>query len=551
MRKIKNRRFMTLLSFLIAAMFFFSSCGSQTQTNQTKEETKENVTKTEDTGKTETEPAKEQVPAEDLTRTGGLKLPLVSEPVTLTWMVPSDVENLNDLPVIKEISKRTGITLDLMPYPKKSYVEKLNTMIGSGNLPDIVNGISLAEANAYGQMGAFADITEYLEELPNFKALFVDDRENNWVMYSWASDSGSVYKWPIYGLSRDVNHGLMYRADIFEKLGIKPWTNTEEFYDALVKLKEAYPDSYPFSSKNGANIFRNLGRYWNVSDSRFPFFYDETDGQWKFAGTSPVYKDMLDLMKKMYQNGLLDLEFLTDTQDSWSAKITNDKSFVFWDWIGRMSLFKGQVGDANPDFDLEFGHPIGSGKQNTLAKVESFGPTVTKGKNELAALKLLDYLTSPEGSELFTIGIVGENVKFDETGKPVYPELKDEPLIDINLLESRYGMWIEGSYVRPDHRSVYYNYTEAEQKAQDMANKTSGYNPADPELKLTDEETESYAGIVTKLTQELQTFSSKYVTDDSFGDKEWEAFGQSAESMDLSTALKILNDAQARFNGSK
>ena len=84
-----------------------------------------------------------------------------------------------------------------------------------------------------------------------------------------------------------------------------------------------------------------------------------------------------------------------------------------------------------------------------------------------------------------------------------------------------------------------------------MANKTSGYNPADPELKLTDEETESYAGIVTKLTQELQTFSSKYVTDDSFGDKEWEAFGQSAESMDLSTALKILNDAQARFNGSK
>lgn len=484
----------------------------------------------------------------DLERTGGLTLPVVDEPTTITWMVPSDVEGLNDLPVIQELSRRTGITIELMPYPKKSFREKLNTMIGSGKLPDIVNGVTLPEANSYGQVGAFADITDYLDELPNFKKLIVDNPDNSYILYSWSGDDGSLFKWPIYGLSRDVNHGLLYRADIFEKLDIKPWTTTEEFYDALMAMKQAYPDSYPFASKNGAKLFMNLAKYWNVSDNRFPFFYDEADGQWKFAGQSKSYKEMLDLLKKMYENGLLDPEFLTDTQDSFSAKMTTDRAFVTWDWIGRMSLLDGQVGDANPDFDLQFARPIGEGKQHSLPKIESFGPVVSKGKNELAALKLLDYLTSPEGSELYTVGIEGVNVEFDENGKPVYPELKDEPLVDVNLLEQKYGMWIEGCYVRPDPRSVYYNYTDAEQAAQDLCNNETGYNPNDPELKLTDEETETYAAILVKVTQEIETFSAKYVTDSSYGDAQWKEFGESAEAMGVNDALKILNDAQKRFD---
>lgn len=481
-------------------------------------------------------------------RTGGLALPLVDEPVTITWMVPSDVENLNGLPVLEEIAKRTGITINMMPYPSKSYSEKLNTMIGSGSLPDIVNGMILADTNAYGQMGAFADITDYLDELPNFRSLYVDDEENNWLMYSWASDDGSVYKWPIYGLSRDVNHGLLYRADVFEELGIPAWTNTGEFYDALVKVKEAYPDSYPFASKNGVNIFRDFSKYWNVADNRYPFYFDEADGQWKFTGTSDGFKELLDLMKDMYAEGLLDPEFLTDTQDSWAAKMTTDKAFVTWDWIGRMSLFSAQVGDAMPGYDLQFGLPIGTGKQHSLPKIDNFGPTVTAGENELVALKLLDYLSSPEGSELYTIGIEGEIFEFDAEGHPVYPALADEALIDIKLLEREYGMWVEGCYVRPDHRSVYYNYTPAEQAAQDLCNDVAGYNPNDPELKLTDQETEAYADALLKVTKELETFASKYVTDKSYGDAQWQAFVDGAPAMGVDDALEILNAAQVRFD---
>ncbi|MCT6985924.1 hypothetical protein M1723_25330, partial [Salmonella enterica subsp. enterica serovar Senftenberg] len=65
-------------------------------------------------------------------------------------------------------------------------------------------------------------------------------------------------------------------------------------------------------------------------------------------------------MKKLYNEGLLDPEFMTDTDDSWTAKMTSgNKSFVTYDWIGRLDLFYNQVKDQNPNYDLRYGNPVG------------------------------------------------------------------------------------------------------------------------------------------------------------------------------------------------
>ncbi len=482
--------------------------------------------------------------------TGGLSLPLTDKPVTLTWMVPADVENLNDLPVIKEISRRTGINLNMIPYPKKSYPEKLDTIMAGGDLPDIINGIALAQTNEYGKVGAFANLMDYVDVLPNFKSLIIDNPDNSWVTFAWATEDGAVYRWPIYGLNRDVNHGILYRADIMEELGLEPWTDVDGFYNALVKMKEAYPDSYPFSSKNGENLFRDLARYWNISDGRYPFFYDEADGQWKFTGATAQYLELLDLLKKMYDNALLDPEFLTDTQDSWSAKMTTNRSFVAWDWVDRMNLLAAQVKDTMPQFNLKFANPIGSGKQHPLALIDNWGPSVAAGPNEELALKLLDYMFSPEGSELFTIGIEGETFTWNENGVPYYPGVEDQSSITVDGLTELYGMWIEGAYVRPDRRSIYYQYSSNVQEAQDIGHKV-GFNERDPMIVMTDAENETFTEIFTQLEKEIKAFSAKYVTDPSYGSEQRDAFLKAAEGMRLQEALDILNAAQARFDEQK
>lgn len=484
--------------------------------------------------------------------TGGLKLPIVDKPTTITWMLDSANTNLSDSMVVKEIEKRTGIKLDIQAYTSQTYNDKLKLVVASGKLPDIFYLLPLEETNKLGLQGALTPINKYLNDLPNFKKLYVDNKENNWVMKSYSDDKNNMYTWPIYGLQRDVNHGFLYRKDVFDKLGIKEWTNTDEFYQALKKLKEANPDSYPYASKTKENIFKDWAYGWGIGGVSAPAFYDEKTKSWKLATTQPEYKAMLDFMKKLYNEGLIDPEFITDTDASWTAKMTtNNKSFVTFDWIGRLELFAKQVKAQNPDYNLRYGNPVGpTGNIRSLPKIDNMRLVVTNNDKKEIALKLLDYLTSPSGSSLVTMGIEGETYNL-MNGKPVYPELKDVTTVDITALEMKYGMWLGSMYLRPDKRSVYYNFTEKEQEAQDKIIKGNKFEALDPVLKFTDEETKSAAEFRAALDKAANEFSTKYLMKKEFGDAQWEEWKQTAVKLGATKYVEAFNSAQKRFDEAK
>ncbi|RJE87634.1 extracellular solute-binding protein [Paenibacillus sp. 1011MAR3C5] len=481
--------------------------------------------------------------------TGGLTLPLVDKPTTLTWMLVSD-NPVNDKMIVKEIEKRTGIKLNIQNYSSATYQDKLRVTLASGKLPDIFHGLKPAELKKIGQQNAVVAINDYTDMLPNFKKLYID--ENPSVIASHGDQNGKLYSWPIYNMNRDVNHGMMFRKDIFDKHGIPEWTNTDEFYEALKKLKELYPNSYPMASKTKEYIFRDLAYGWGLGSANYPAYYDEAEKLWKFASTQPKHKEMLDFLKKLYDEKLLDPEFLTDTPDSWTSKMTTDKSFVTWDWIGRLDLFYNQISAENPEYDMRYANPIGpTGNIRTLAKIDTnFGIAVANNQNKEAALKLLDYLTSPSGAALVTLGVEGETFNFDENGKPVYPELTDVPLIDIKVLEDRYGLWLEGMYLAPDRRSVYYNFTEKEQEAQDKILSANKFEPMDPELNLTDEEIAIAAEYQVALEKAANEFNAKYILNKSYGEKEWTEWQKTAEKLGASKYMEVYNAAQKRLDAS-
>ncbi|WP_309118286.1 extracellular solute-binding protein [Paenibacillus sp.] len=491
-------------------------------------------------------PAAEEDTSSQYGDTGGIKLPIVDEPTTLTWMLVSE-NPANDKLIAKEIEKRTGITLDLQTYSSTTYQDRLRVVVASGQLPDIFHGLPFAELKKIGQQGAVVAINDYADMLPNFKKLYID--ENPWVVKSYGDEAGKLYSWPIYNMNRDVNHGWMYRKDIFDKLGIPEWTNTDEFYEAMKKVKEAYPDSFPIASKTKDGIFRDWGYGWGVSGASYPMYYDEAAKTWKFAPAQAEFKDMLDFMKKLYNEGLLDPEFLTDTPDSWTAKLTTDKAFVTWDWIGRLDLFYNQVKDQYPTYDMRYANPVGpTGNVRTLPKIDvNFGITVANNDKKEIALKLLDYLTSPSGAALVTLGVEGETFNFDADGKPVYPELADVPLVDIKVLEDKYGLWLEGMYLNPDRRSVYYNFTEKEQEAQDKIVSQNKFEALDPVLNFSDDENATIAELQVTLMKEAAEFSAKYILDKAYGDAQWSEWQQNAEKAGASQLTEVFNAAQARF----
>ncbi|GGD82534.1 extracellular solute-binding protein [Paenibacillus nasutitermitis] len=534
-----SRSFFRITLILSLVITILAACSGKTNENATNTTTNTDA------------PSDKPAATEDLTNkygdTGGLKLPLVDKPTTINWMLVSE-NPANDKLIAKEIEKRTGITLNIITTPSATFQDKLRVTMASGKLPDIFHGITPSELKKLGQQKAVVAINDYLDILPNFKKLYIE--QNDWVVKSFGDENGKMYSWPIYNMNRDVNHGFLYRKDIFEKNNIPEWTDTDGFYQALKKLKEIYPASYPFASSRKANIFKDIAYGWGIGGLDYPMYYDETTKTWKFAPTQPENKEMLTFMKKLYNEGLIDPEFLTDTPDSWTSKMTTDKAFVTFDWIGRLDLFYNQVKSQIPDFNLRYANPVGpTGNIRTLPKIDAnWSITVANNENKEAALKLLDYLTSPSGAALVTLGVEGETFNFDANGKPVYPELEDVPLVDIKVLEDRYGLWLEGMYLNPDRRSVYYNYTEKEQEAQDKILSAKKFEPLDPVLNFTDAETATIAELQTSLQKAAEEFNTKFVLDKTYGDQQWEAWLKNADKLGASKLAEIFNVAQERFD---
>ena len=480
--------------------------------------------------------------------TGGLKLPLDINDTVITTVVSSEY-NLNESYFAESIRKATGVNFQIDSSPSSTMTQKLRVLLAGGDIPDIMPMIgTIDDMNEFGMQGAFEPVTPYIDELPNFKKIFVDG-EANWVMKSYQAIDKNIYMIPNYEVNRMVNHGMLYRKDIFDKHGIKMWNNLDEFYEVLKKLKELYPNSTPFVSKNAEGIVGKLGTGWGLVNE--DLFYNEETGVWKYSDTQPETRVILDLLKKLYTEGLLDVEFLTCTQAAWTQKMTQrDKAFVTFDWIGRLDMFKEQTKDTIPEYDLRWANPIGPRKTVKTLDLVSAGHAIGKSKNSLLAMKLCDFLLSPAGAQVATIGIEGETFEINSRGYASFPELDGEAKVNtIDEIGDKYGMF--QLYKRADRRASYFDYTEREREAQEYAEEKAHMEPLDPKLTFTAEEMEIKAKYMSGLKKATKEFYVQYIMNPASGDKEWNEWLEKAERNGVSKLEKVYNDAQKRYDALK
>ena len=441
----------------------------------------------------------------------------------------------------------TGVNFKLVPIPSASAKEKLSVLAASKQLPDIVgNGMDINEANDLAVQGAFASVEDYIDKLPNFKKTFVDDESRNWVFKSYAATDGKLYGFYGWDWNRDINtNATMYRKDIFDKHGLTMWHNPDEFYETLKKLKELYPDSTPYTTKQGDGLFKALSVSWGM-EAHEPY-YNESKKQWFYTDIQPEYKEMLDFIKKCYDEKLFDPEVITNTQAAWTAKMTQaDKAFVTTDWIGRMEMFKEQTKDTVPDYDLRFANPIGPVQVMRQAKQLCWARYVSRNDKAETAFKLLDFCLSPTGKELITMGIEGETYEIGEDGMAKYLEFDHTP--SSSELSEKYGMFLEGMYLSFDRRSAYFQFTEREQEAQDFAKDPAHISPTDPILAFTPEEQKILTEYSSNLDKAGREFATKYILGTETGDAAWKAWVERAKKDGADAIIKIYNDAQKRYD---
>lgn len=355
-----------------------------------------------------------------------------------------------DWPVWKYIKEKTGVTLNIQVPPDALLDNALNLTVASGNMPDMLYTQSKKTADKFGQQGALVNILDYVNEMPNLKKWmqqFPTDTQNA------MSSDGKMYIFPNHGIGETNRMNWMYREDIFKKNGLSAPATWDELYDTLKKLKQAYPDSYPFAWRSGLQYLRNLAPAFATGsdDGANDVYYDFDKKEWRYGPIEDNFKKMITYLNKFYKEGLIPPDFLTIDTKQWQDLMSTDRAFVTVDYISRVDFYNLPMRKQNPQYNLLFmptpaGWPGGPQKNAYTQFLENGMMVTSTSKNIKDIMQFMDFYYSEEGRTLVSWGKPGETYK-EENGKKQFTG----GYADVSDMRKKTGLSTDGTYTWFDY----------------------------------------------------------------------------------------------------
>ncbi|GAB2868486.1 extracellular solute-binding protein [Streptomyces deserti] len=236
----------------------------------------------------------------------------------------------------KELTKRTGVTLKPVAVPLADYEKKRSVLIGSGDAPFLIPKTYHPSEVAFVSSGAILPVSDYVHLMPNFR-----DKVRKWKLEpeldSIRQSDGKYYLLP--GLHEKVRSGysLSLRTDVLDKLGLSLPATWDEVYEVFKAIREEYPDRYPFSDRWSTNtpypaaaLFSYLGQAYGVRAgwTYNSISWDANAQKFVFTGATDGFRQMIEYVRKLVAEKLVDPESFTQTDDEAIQKLLGEKSFA-------------------------------------------------------------------------------------------------------------------------------------------------------------------------------------------------------------------------------
>ena len=317
--------------------------------------------------------------------------------------IPDDYSKINNA-VNQYIAKTypdANVELDLKLFGPADYANKIQLAQQSGTPMDIFIPLALQSAIAQNQC---ADITDILDTYgKDLKAILEKDFGTD--AFSTVSKNGRIYSVPI-NKAVVLTPTFIFDKDMFTATGISADT-IKSIWDLdpiFAKIKELYPDVYPYSSINaiGANGTSGLGYVMAGAEKIDPLGDSLMSGV--IAGCtfgdsgkvvnlyeSEQFLKYVNLMRDWYQKGYLPKDMATSTSTAPELAAAG-KLFCtvgsYADASGGPDVGKLWQALTNKNFD---GKSVGTFYMDTSAASMSMCVSSTSASPE-AAVKLLNIL---------------------------------------------------------------------------------------------------------------------------------------------------------------
>ncbi|WP_153462997.1 sugar ABC transporter substrate-binding protein [Sediminibacillus terrae] len=209
-----------------------------------------------------------------------------SDKDTITvWTMTPELEDF-----VKEYEDESGVKVEVQAIPWDNAHDKLLTAVASGKGPDVLQ-IGTTWVAEFAEAGTFLDLTDYIDEYPNFNpdnfyesAVETTKYDGQTIGIPWYVDTRVLY----------------YRTDLLEEVGYPEGPETwEDVKDAATQLAARGDDQY------GIEIPQ--------VDQNFPFMlawengwqYEEGEGAANFEKTG--FKEGVELHHTFFEEGMAQL----------------------------------------------------------------------------------------------------------------------------------------------------------------------------------------------------------------------------------------------------
>ncbi|PAZ11365.1 sugar ABC transporter substrate-binding protein [Streptomyces sp. SA15] len=463
----------------------------------------------------------------------------------------------------KEVTKRTGVTLKPVDVPLVDYEKKRSVLIGAGDAPFLIPKTYHPSEVAFVSSGAILAVSDYVHLMPNFQA-----KVKKWRLEpeldSIRQSDGKYYLLPGLHERPKSGYSMSFRTDVLDKLGLSLPTSWDEVYTVFKAIKEEYPDRYPFSDRWSTNtpfpvaaLLSYLGQAYGVQAgwTYNNISFDTKAQEFVFTGATDGYRQMVEYVRKLVAEKLMDPESFTQTDDAAVQKLLGEKSFAI---------------SANPQ-ELVQNYRYNLEKQVEGAKIEMVpvplgpaGPVVMggtrlengvmisskalKSDSFVAMMQFVDWLWySDEGQKFSKWGV--EGVTYTESGgqfelEPGISLMGSDPDAPKDL-QKDYGFFNGVFTYGGSWALVSSNFSPDEKKFQDaMAQRTQ--LPIDPAHPLQSVEQEQATLWDTPLRDHVTQNTLKFA----LGKRplsEWDAYVTELKAKNMDQLVDVHNKAHDRF----
>ena len=249
-----------------------------------------------------------------------------------------------------EAEKKTGIKIEYYEVDSALVADRVSIMLASGTLPDaFINTVN--QNQVLRNLPLFTPLDEYLTEdnCPHVMDIF--EKYPN-VKENITQTDGHIYSLPtsVYTSPEDDGSSIQFINKAWlDKLNLEMPTTTEEFYNVCKAVKDGDPngnglkDEIPvlFSQNNWCGLFIYFMHPWGISgpmNGGGGGYLKIDEGKVIFTPTLPEFRAGLEYWHRFAEEGLLDVEGFTMTNQQYYARLKEDICLSYRGWTPSSNL---------------------------------------------------------------------------------------------------------------------------------------------------------------------------------------------------------------------